>query len=123
MKEQGQVPGRTVSKFDPVAAKKRCEAATKGPWLRQKQHDNAAPRGVIDAYDEEAEGYYTIATVHEPGDADEDFITHAREDLPAALEALEAIQRAVDETSDTENGLWATVEVIRGILRDTKEGE
>lgn len=79
--------------MDIAAAKKRCEAATKGPWLRQKERDSAAPKGVIDAYDEEAEGYYTIATVHEPGDADEDFIIHARSDLPAALEVLEEIRK------------------------------
>ncbi len=53
-------------------------------------------------------------------------LAEAQGERDALLEAqgkIEALQRAVDETSDTENGLWATVQVIRGILRGTKEDE
>ena len=95
--------------MDTAAAKKRCEAADKGPWLIQKERDKSAPQGVIYAYDAEAEGYYSIATVHEPGDANLEFITHARTDLPAALEEIEITEQDLGRerayTSDLEAAL------------------
>ena len=74
------------------AIKAQAEAATKGPWLIQRERDKSAPQGVIDAYDAEAEGYYTIATVHEPGDANLEFIAACRTNVPALVEALEEAQ-------------------------------
>ena len=79
----GHLPGREpdevpVSRLDREAARKRCEAATAGPWT----HD-------VDCIIGEGDGVYedTIFTgAHGPEAA---FVVGAREDLPAALDLLD----------------------------------
>ena len=69
MKEQERSPGRTVSRLDIQAAKKRCEVA-KGIRMCGLS---------VEGGGDELERLET-------------FIRHARSDLPAALEALEEAQ-------------------------------
>ncbi|KKL09188.1 hypothetical protein LCGC14_2568350 [marine sediment metagenome] len=93
MKEQGQVSGRTASgnKFDLVAAKKRCEAASEGEWrLVRSPHSDRTMIG--------AGGGKVIGAI--TGIKDAEFIVHARTDLPAFIEALEEAQRC-NECADS----------------------
>jgi len=73
--------------MDIAAAKKRCEAATGGPWLVTDRNEAG------DRYVGPAEEYVAIvvrdALARLMTDANAEFIAHARTDLPAALEALE----------------------------------
>lgn len=61
--------------------KARCEAATKGPWIKindQLRHGvTAGLIGVIHVYDEDA-----------------DFIAHSREDIPFLLAELDRLTEA-----------------------------
>ncbi len=87
--------------MDTLAAKARCEAATKGPWAwaRGDWQSGLPPHIVQRAPDGAAAGTYLIAQVgpngpHTPIDPcydDARFIVAARSDLPAALEALEEV--------------------------------
>jgi len=75
--------GPVTTAFDPRAAMARCKAASSGPWEPSAaKNDVLDPKLDIIACFCEREDY----------EADAEFIAHAREDLPAALEALEEAQ-------------------------------
>ncbi len=102
--------------MDIAAAKKRCEAATLGPWV--------------------AEGGSILTSAKVPlaltmSYANARFAAHARTDLPAALEALEEAQGALKvigdmHRSDGPNQFSLCIDVARAardaILRGSKEG-
>lgn len=75
--------------LDRQAARARCDAATPGPWKWETTNDYHAlvqvgGLNILDVDGYEGEGGYE-------GDVpDEDFIAHARTDLPAALDELDA---------------------------------
>ena len=77
--------------MDIAAAKKRCEAATGGPWLAIPIQKLAAAGNFMMEW--------SIVTSTKRGvmkkirtEADAELAAHARTDLPAALEALEEVQ-------------------------------
>lgn len=75
---------------DLAAIKRRAEAATPGPWRdRPSVHGNRFRYVLID----KAEEYSTLEL--QPNDAR--FIAHAREDIPALLDALSAAEAKVRE--------------------------
>ena len=85
--------------MDIQAAKKRCEAATEGPWEFANGFYGwdmgIFPVGCKDRLNEAV----VANNGHSNGDlnqANGDFIAHARSDLPAALEALEEAHRRGD---------------------------
>ncbi len=73
--------------LDIQAAKQWCEAATDGPW--EADEDEKTHAMVV--YQPES-GSPVVYDGECLSDADAEFIAHAREDLPAALEALEEAQ-------------------------------
>ena len=69
------------------AARARCEAATPGPWAAHPQ-----PRSLTSIRSRDD----SIAVVtSDRDDADSAFIAHARADLPAALDALDAAEAEI----------------------------
>lgn len=75
-----------------VEIKKRCEAATTGPWIsiiegrdQPLGGDSFILRGASDVRQEDL--YLTGATV-----ADQDFIAHARQDIPLLLDEIERLR-------------------------------
>ena len=76
--------------LDRAAARARCEAATEGPWITDDEHSYHDPAFVYPAV-----ALYTdaICTMHMSSAPnwreDRDFIAHARQDLPAALDELD----------------------------------
>ena len=106
--------------MDTAAAKKRCEAATEGPW-----YDS-----VGDVFRDAGEPIARCQTLSKSR-PDARFIAHARSDLPAALEALEEAQGALKvigdmHRSDGPNQFSLCIDVARAardaILRGSKEG-
>ncbi len=79
--------------FDPQAARERCEAASETPWTvgTEPQLNMVAECGDT----RNGQSIYVFAYRLASAEADADFIAHAREDLPAALEALEEAQGAI----------------------------
>ncbi len=83
--------------MDTAAAKKRCEAASKGPWASEGPGGwvsgpipGGRPNGeIIGRFRLERTGLH----YEQDDQANADFAAHARTDLPAALEALEEAQR------------------------------
>ena len=73
--------------------RRRCEANTKGPWIsfvEGRDHssgDSVIVRGVNGA---ESDLYLTGATKE-----DQDFIAHARQDIPLLLNEIERLRRLV----------------------------
>lgn len=71
------------------AARARCGAATEGPWTRQPDRTDTATI-VIDN-----SGHLLWDAVGLRNDADGDFISHAREDVPALLDEVERLQKKI----------------------------
>ncbi len=71
--------------------RKRCEAATKGPWISFVEGrdflggESVIGRGVDRAEDD----LYLIGKTVE----DQDFIAHARQDIPLLLDEIERLQK------------------------------
>lgn len=88
--------------FDPKAARLRCEAAPEGPWTVQR-------------------GDYPYAYVrYEDGEdtsvmrgEDAEFVAHARADLPAALDLIEAQAKEIAELRSLLRALSSADEAIR----------
>ncbi len=125
MREPERVPGHTASKFDPQAARARCEAAIPEPWRAELEYVSAfipgkRPNGeIIGRWQPSISGLLSDEQMR----ANAEFAAHARTDLPAALEALEeaqkkldAIRRAIDAASDSGQYSLALVEI--GALLD-----
>jgi len=127
--------------LDIAAAKKRCEAATEGPWqavgfdgLKEgaNYHDFsivASQIGDEDIFITNIGPFFCPVEVSKEQAADEwatgDFIAHARTDLPAALEGLEEAQGKLDAVEEFARTGCADIErdgILR-ILRGTKEDE
>ena len=114
-----------MPEFDPVAAKKRCEAATPEPWEIEWESDpdHDPPR--------RAESVGPVVADHDHwsgwtvcNEADAEFIAHARTDLPAALEALEEAQGKLEAVEEMIPTLPAgAVNPLLRILRGSKEGK
>ncbi len=75
------------------AARARCEAATPPPW--EWRAEDAEMASTADA-DELVFGN-TGRSRSDPTDEDGDFVAHARTDLPAALDALDAADTRIAE--------------------------
>ncbi len=74
--------------FDVAGAKKRCEAATSGPWAyTRRTHDPSVRAFHLDAG---PMGRNIASLAYLAPEEDGEFIAAARTDLPAALELLEA---------------------------------
>ena len=119
--------------MDTAAAKKRCEAATEGPWIAELDYVAAfipgkRPNGeIIGRWQTSISGLLS----DEQRQANAEFAAHARSDLPAALEALEEAQGALKvigdmHRSDGPNQFSLCIDVARAardaILRGSKEG-
>lgn len=94
------------AKLDEI--KKRCDAATSGPWRAMHGDSYSAYPSVmrqngphftlLDAA--EPDGENAEADFRYPGaDADADFIAHARTDVPALAQALEVAVKALNDNS------------------------
>ena len=86
-----------------AAAKKRCEAATEGPWAAIPFQELAAAGNFMTEWG--------IVTRTKMGvmkkirqEADAEFAAHARTDLPAALEIVQAAQKVWDTVPATFDG-------------------
>jgi hypothetical protein len=75
--------------------KKRCESATPGPWISHiegRDHtsgDSVIVRGINHS---EEDLYLTGGT-----EADQDFIAHARQDIPILLEEIERLLKSLED--------------------------
>jgi hypothetical protein len=85
--------------MDIQAAKKRCEAATEGPW-EFTDGFYGWDSGIFPVGCEDKLNQSIIANNGrgngDPTEADAEFMARARSDLPAALEALEEAQGKLD---------------------------
>lgn len=89
--------------FDREAARERCDAATEGPWYANVNDliggtmvgNRDKPSSEYDNRRESDSGDREVADFISAPDAD--FIAHARTDLPAALDQLEAAEAERDE--------------------------
>jgi hypothetical protein len=79
---------------------KRCNAATPGPWVSYVEgRDHVSGSNFIMTGTKEARGEdieLTGATV-----ADQDFIAHARQDIPQLLEEIQRLKKMQDDASST----------------------
>ena len=85
--EKVEHPPLMPDPLDLAAIRRRCEQATSGPWF----HYWNKYRGV---YDTEGSLLFDVNT--NVADSDAIFIAHARQDLPALLDALEAAVKVVE---------------------------
>lgn len=75
-----------------TAIRLRCEAATPGPWtsyVEGRDHDSGSDFIMTDGDDIELAGGATAA--------DQDFIAHARQDIPRLLDEIERLQTKLQE--------------------------
>ena len=75
--------------------RKRCEAATSGPWISYVEgRDHLAGDSFIKRGGERRKEdlYLTGGTV-----ADQDFIAHARQDIPSLLEEVERLRKRLKD--------------------------
>lgn len=89
-----------MTKDERDAARARCRAATPGPWLLECESRDAKPVGTAVLFGHggaSIDGRCSVVLVADytdgppnPDDNDLDFIAHARADLPAALDELDA---------------------------------
>ena len=106
-----------VNKFVPQEAKKRCEAATEGPWemFEAKGSPPIVRKVNGQRFVCEVRGsWQTMLT------KDADFIAHARSDLPAALEALAeaqgklgALEAEARGWMDSERAWYCRTQIVR----------
>lgn len=102
--------------------KARAEAATPGPWRRQKQRGYTDDYILTDHPDHQTKPHgnyigevgYAAGHAVQNFEADADFIAHARTDIPALLSALEAEKKRADEAE----ALAAARRVLEGGKRD-----
>ena len=83
-----------MTKVDLEEIRRRCEAATEGPWtsyIEGRDHVSGSSFIMTGSDDIELSG----ATV-----ADYDFIAHARQDLPMLAEELERLSLKLKEKED-----------------------
>lgn len=83
------------------AIKQRAAQATEGPWVK------GSYRGVGEDYDIETANGGTLDGVMRGmfgREADADFVAHAREDVPALIEALEEALEEAYRMDSEENG-------------------
>lgn len=92
--------------FDRAAARARCQAATPGPWYFGAGDRTYGRAFDLDeellfvAADDAREVPVAVVTEHLMDGMDAVFIAHARTDLPAALDALDEIERDRDHWRD-----------------------
>lgn len=78
--------------------RRRCELATKGPWISSIEgRDHTSGDSVIITGDREKDIYLIGASVE-----DQDFIARARQDIPMLLEEIERLQGLIQKTDDKE---------------------
>ena len=80
--------------------RKRCEAATPGPWIafiegRDHTSGDSFIRRGPDDIEEDLDLYLHGASI-----ADYDFIAHSRQDIPILLEEIERLQRIIRDYKD-----------------------
>lgn len=81
--------------------RKRCNAATKGPWisfLEGRDHlggDSVIGRGI----DRSEDDLYLTGGSAE----DQDFIAHARQDIPLLLDEIERLRKLLDSKAKDNN--------------------
>jgi hypothetical protein len=100
-------PAVTRPPFDAKAARARCEAATPGPWiasddsepLRIGSHGEHPPAYVPRMGRRYVLGMDAAGRPYQPFERDAAFIAHARTDLPAALDEIEALKALLDEAA------------------------
>ncbi len=108
-----QAPEQATPRLDLDAIRKRCEAATPGPWEWSGPTRNETARGLYRTYVHQVPGcggdnippekfYISIQSVGtaERDDADANFIANARTDIPALLDAYEAQAVRIQELED-----------------------
>jgi hypothetical protein len=92
---------RSLSRSYLKEVRKRCEEATTAPWISSiegRDHssgDSVILRGSVGS---EIDLYLSGATV-----ADQDFIAHARQDIPLLLEEIERLYKLLNN-QEIENG-------------------
>ena len=80
------------------SVRRRCEAATKGPWVSLIEgHDHTSGDSVIlrGPTGLEEDLYLTGGTFE-----DQDFIAHARQDIPILLDEIERLHKRMAELDD-----------------------
>ena len=103
----------------------QCEAATSGPWTYDGMHNE------IHAYEAKNSAFLIVSELREhPGDkpvegnpmynADFDFIAHARQNIPAILDALEAETARADAAETRAKELSAAVTHSAGTMLDAR---
>jgi hypothetical protein len=86
---------KTLSKTVLDEIRKRCEAATKEPWISFVEgRDHTSGDSVIKRGDngQEEDLYITGGTVE-----DQDFIANARQDIPLLLDEIERLRKILGE--------------------------
>ena len=99
IEEGARVRGGAAMTLDRQAARQRCEAATEGPWWwapsEADEHDGIFRHGALQANDQTV-----LFGAHERvcsfAISNLDFAAHARQDLPAALDELDAKDAEVE---------------------------
>lgn len=87
--------------IDLSAIRKRCEAATEGPWDNEdstcvySKPSGEPPVLMAQALPEEG-GYFT----YQQKEANADFIAHARTDVPALLEECERLRKTTQKVAE-----------------------
>jgi hypothetical protein len=107
---------------DVAAARARCEAATPGPWiasddsepLRIGSHGEYPPAYVPRTGRRYVLGMDAAGRPYQPFERDAAFIAHARTDLPAALDTIEAQEANLREMGSREEDMEAEIERLGG---------
>jgi hypothetical protein len=76
---------------DLEAIKRRCEAATPGPWESTGYDDHPGDEGWWINSPQPGGAIAVTPSYNRRGEADHEFIRHARSDVPALLEAVERL--------------------------------
>jgi len=110
-----------MTEFDIQAARKRCEAATPGPWkIRAAVNGFDKDVAILDSFGQIiAEVFMQVnREVFRPAVANAAFIKHARSDLPAALEALEEAQGKLEWVKRWMRGEGSKSELYRALSKE-----
>jgi hypothetical protein len=125
--------------LDLISIKKRCEAATPGPWVWCYTKYRDGYTGIIGKDNSEVlfpnhcnDGDDGDAWFEDlPSEEDRDFIAHAREDIPALIAEVESLQAQLAESRERERAAVHDIELVlngAGVCHvcangDCKDGE
>jgi len=101
---------RTPQPLDLDAIRARADAATPGPWAiveRNGDHIRRKLRGADDQF------ILGLAALLYPDPADEEFLTHAREDVPALIAEVKALRSRITAAQDALKGPRAGENIMR----------